>query len=284
MARLDQELARIGAQLAASGIESPENDAELLAAFVLEVNRGELLSKAAVETELTNAQLETLNTLATRRAAREPLQHLTGLAYFRNLELRVGKGVFVPRPETEAVAQLAIDSLAAMASPEPIAIDLGTGSGAIALSLATEVSHAKVYAVELSADALPFTRQNFARIAPNATLIEGDFASLDDALDGRVSVVVSNPPYIPVDAIPRDIEVREHDPKLALYSGEDGMDAMRVVSKLAQRLLHLGGTLVVEHADNQAETVCQLLLADGWRQVRSHKDLTGRDRAVSALK
>ena len=284
MGTIGESLAAATRRLAASGIESAHNDAEVLVAKALEISRSDLVTAIAMQADLEAEKSEAIEALVSRREAREPLQHITGLAPFRHLELEVGSGVFVPRPETEIVAQLAIDGLSAMANESPIAIDLGTGSGAIALSLATEVPHASIFAVEISEAALPFTRANFAKYAPEATLIEGDFAELDGELDAKVSVVVSNPPYIPLDAIPRDPEVRDFDPNLALFSGEDGFDAFRVISKLAYRLLHSGGLLVLEHADSQAADLVKLLLAGGWRQVRSHKDLTGRDRAVTALK
>ena len=268
-----------------AGIESPLVDAELLAGFVLELNRGGVQLEIIKGTQLSESQAAAITELFGRRLAREPLQHITGKAYFRNLELSVGKGVFVPRPETEFVAQLAIDALRAVPGFEPIAADLGTGSGAIALAMATEVSHSKVFAVEKSAEAMPFTSANFAAYgSQNATLIHGDLADAFQELNGLVSVVASNPPYIPTDAIPRDPEVRLHDPDLALYGGFDGMDVVRQVSETAKRLLHQGGALIIEHADSQADQVCQLLLADGWRQVRAHRDLTGRDRAVTAIR
>lgn len=268
-----------------AGIDSAIVDAELLAGHVLGLSRGGIQSEILVGAEINDAQAEELTNLYARRLNREPLQHITGKAYFRNLELEVGRGVFIPRPETEFVAQLAIDALRIVPSDKPIAIDLGTGSGAIALALATEVPSAKIFAVEKSGDAISFTRRNFEKYGnENATLIQGDLAEAFGDMDGSASVVVSNPPYIPLAAVPRDVEVRLHDPQLALYGGEDGMQVMHLVSASAKRLLHDGGTLVVEHADSQGEQVSQLLLADGWRQVRSHKDLTGRDRAVTAIK
>jgi len=268
-----------------AGIDSAMVDAELLAGHVLEMTRGGIQSEIIRGAEITDAQADALTALYARRLNREPLQHITGKAYFRNLELEVGRGVFIPRPETEFVAQLAIDALRAVASEQPIAVDLGTGSGAIALAMATEVGNSKIFAVEKSDDAISFTRKNFANCAPdNSVLIHGDLVGAFGELDGTVSVVASNPPYIPLAAVPRDIEVRLHDPELALYGGDDGMQVMHQVSATAKRLLHTGGTLVVEHADSQSQQVSQLLLADGWRQVRAHKDLTGRDRAVTAIK
>jgi release factor glutamine methyltransferase len=271
------------------GIESAAADAELLAGHILGLSRGGVQAQILIGATLEEQQAETLTHLYARRLAREPLQHITGVAYFRQLELSVGKGVFIPRPETEFVAQLAINAIqdaVTAGTPNPIAVDLGTGSGAIALAMATENPSAKIYAVEKSPEAFVFTRSNFDRYAKqcDATLIQGDLIDAFADLDGTVSVVASNPPYIPLSAIPRDEEVRLHDPELALYGGEDGMSVMHHVSATAKRLLVDGGVLVVEHADSQSEQVCQLLLADGWREVCAHRDLTDRDRAVTAIK
>lgn len=268
-----------------AGIDSATVDAELLAGHLLGLSRGGVQTEMILGTELPQAQADLLTQMYGRRLAREPLQHITGIAYFRNLELQVGKGVFVPRPETEFVAQLAIDAITRAPEEAPLAVDLGTGSGAIALAMATEMPNAKIFAVEKSSEALPFTKLNFETYGgQNATLIQGDLADALGELNGTVSVVASNPPYIPTDAVPRDIEVKLHDPDLALYGGEDGMQVMHLVSATAKRLLVTGGALIVEHADSQATQVCELLLADGWREVISHKDLTGRDRAVTAIK
>jgi release factor glutamine methyltransferase len=267
------------------GIDSAQVDAELLAGHVLGLSRGGVQSAIISGQQLSETENETINNFYARRLKREPLQHITGIAYFRNLELQVGRGVFIPRPETEFVAQLAIDALRSYANQSPIGVDLGTGSGAIALAMATEVSNSKIFAVEKSIEAIEFTQRNFETYAQaNGLLVQGDLKDAFAELNDLVSVVASNPPYIPQDAVPKDIEVKLHDPDLALYGGEDGMQVMHFVSATAMRLLHTGGTLVVEHADSQANQVCQLLLADGWRQVRSHKDLTGRDRAVTAIK
>jgi release factor glutamine methyltransferase len=282
---LADALAKASSAFASAGIETPEIDAQLLAAHVLGSSRGSIQSDLIIGRELTARELQEFEELAEQRAQRMPLQHLTAKGYFRNLELKVGKGVFIPRPETESVAELAIQALRAVPG-EPIAVDLCTGSGAIAISMATEVPNAKVYAWELNPDSEIFLRDNIAAYGNSVRLTMGDIADDESFKDlvGKVSVVISNPPYIPVGAIPRDVEVREHDPALALYGGEDGMDVMRVVSRRAMELLVPGGFLVVEHADNQAGVVADLLIGDGWKQVRSHKDLSGRDRAVSAVK
>jgi release factor glutamine methyltransferase len=266
---------------AKAGIESAAADAEILLAHLLNISRGELQAKAFTDAEFTETEIYA--DLVGKRAQRIPLQHLTGVAHFRRLTLKVGPGVFVPRPETEVVTQLAVDALRAVGNESPIAVDLATGSGAIALSLAVEVPNAKVFAIELSKDALEYTRVNFAELAPEAVLVQGDLVDAFPELNGIVDVLVSNPPYIPDEMIPIYPEVHLHDPSLALYGGADGLDVVRNVDSAAKRLLRSGGTLIIEHADMQGEAVRELLLASGWRQVRTHRDLVGRDRATTAL-
>ena len=286
---LRELLSELTAKFEGAGIESAQADAELLVADVLQMNRGELTVAVITNQAISAEQTARVETLAAKRAERVPLQHLTGKAYFRNLELSVGPGVFVPRPETEGVAQLAIDALRAVASETPIAIDLATGSGAIALAMATEVTNVKVYAVELSDDAIGYTRKNFERWSPAgsanaAELRHGDLATAFDDLFGQVDVLVSNPPYIPSAMVPIYPEVHLHDPALALYGGEDGLDLIRVISQRGLKLLKPGATLVIEHADQQSQAVVELLKNDGWRQVRDHKDFNLRDRAVTAIR
>ncbi|WP_269937256.1 peptide chain release factor N(5)-glutamine methyltransferase [Arthrobacter sp. HY1533] len=273
------------AALAAAGVPSPAVDAQLLAAHLLGVSRGELAAML-FGTAVAPAGYDAL---VARRAAREPLQHITGVAYFRHLELAVGKGVFVPRPETESVVQLALDELTRLRqergdAAELLAVDLGTGSGAIAGSLATESAGTRVYAVELSDDAYPWAERNLA--GTGATLVQGDLRDAFAELDGSVDVVVSNPPYIPAAAIPRDLEVRLHDPHMALYGGgADGMELPTAAAATAARLLHSGGFFVMEHAEVQAEQMVAMMQASGnWRDVRGHVDLTGRDRATSGIR
>ena len=271
--------------LSRAGVPSPEADAELLIGHVLGVSRGAVQARAISGATLGMEDIMSINDLVERRAAREPLQHITGLAAFRSIELAVGPGVFVPRPETETVVQFAIDALKAVPSERPIGVDLGTGSGAIALAMATEVPHAQVYGVEVSPQAFVWTKQNFRTIAPdNATAVFIDLADALPGLNGTVDVVISNPPYIPAAAIPRDPEVRLFDPEIALYGGEDGLDIVHNVSSTAGRLLHPGGTLVIEHGELQAAEIAALLRADGWHSVASHRDLLGRDRATTALR
>ena len=271
--------------LESAGVPNPRVDAELLLGHVLGISRGGVQAKAVTDAGLSSEDSVAVSELIERRAAREPLQHLTGRAAFRHLELAVGPGVFVPRPETEFVAQFAIDALAAVASAAPVGVDLGTGSGAIALAMATEVPHSIVYGVEVSPRAFVWTKQNFRSVgAENAHPVFIDLAEALPELDGSVDVVISNPPYIPLGAIPRDPEVRLFDPEIALYGGEDGLDVVRQVSATARRLLHAGGTLVLEHGELQAAPIAALLKHDGWSAVAHHRDLLGRDRATTALR
>ncbi len=268
-----------------AGVPDPDVDAELLIGHVVGEGRGRVQALVAMDATVDDSVRDAVLALADRRATREPLQHITGRAPFRSLELAVGPGVFVPRPETEQVAQFAIDALRAVASAEPIGVDLGTGSGAIALAMATEVPHARIIAVENSPEAFIWARRNVDESgASNARVVFVDLADALPELDGTVDVVISNPPYIPADAIPRDPEVRLFDPEPALYGGADGLDVVRAVSRTALRLLHPGGTLVIEHGELQGAEIRALLAADGWRAPATHRDFTTRDRATTAIR
>lgn len=290
-ATIAEALAEIEEQLSAAGIEQGA-DAELLLGHVLGESRGRVQALAFMGAAISEEDRARVLLLASERASRVPLQHLTGRAAFRGFELDVGPGVFVPRPETEVVAQFAIDALAAVPQGDdvagPIAVDLCTGSGAIALSLAREVAHARVWAIEKSVDAHAWATRNVQRLAnTRLELLLGDVADARELLApllGRVDVLVSNPPYVPVGMVPRDPEVRDHDPELALYSGEDGLDLIRIISRVGLDLVVEGGTLVLEHAEHQGLTIRQLLMADGWRTPSTHQDLTLRDRATTATR
>ncbi|MFL4475270.1 peptide chain release factor N(5)-glutamine methyltransferase [Paeniglutamicibacter sp. MACA_103] len=279
---LAQVLAGAAAALASAGVPSPRVDAELLAAHVLGVTRGRLASLAMMGQGLAVSEAEAYAQLVARRATRVPLQHLTGVAHFRYLDLAVGPGVFVPRPETESVVQLAID--AARGLEHPLMVDLGTGSGAIAGSLAHELPGARVHAVELSDDAYPYAARNLEPLG--VRLVQGDLTHAFAELDGTVDVVVSNPPYIPANAVPREPEARDHDPHMALYGGgEDGMVLPTAAAATAARLLRPGGFFVMEHAEVQAAAMSAMFAASGaWEQVTTHLDLTGRDRATSGIR
>ncbi|GAA1306306.1 release factor glutamine methyltransferase [Planotetraspora silvatica] len=279
MTFLFDEIAHATARLAEAGVPSPRTDAEEIAAFVHGVSRGTLHT-------VKDADFDALfwEGIA-RREAREPLQHITGRAYFRYLSLEVGPGVFVPRPETEVVAGWAIDRLREMDVTSPVVVDLGTGSGAIALSIAQEVALAQVHAVEIDPVAYGWAKRNILEHGQGRTSLHPeDLADCLPELNGRVDLVISNPPYIPPGAIPRDPEVRDYDPSRALYgSGDDGLDEVRAVERTARRLLRPGGFVAVEHADEQGNSVYWLFPEEkGWRDVRLRQDLTGRDRFVTA--
>jgi len=278
-------LAEVADVLERSGVPDPVVDAELLVGFVLDAGRGRVQALAVMGSEVSDTDASRVRELAARRATREPLQHITGRAPFRSLELAVGPGVFVPRPETEQVVQYAIDALRAVPNEEPIGVDLGTGSGAIALAMATEVPHARIVAVENSPEAFIWARRNVDESgATNARVVFVDLADALPELDGTVDVVISNPPYIPAEAIPRDPEVRLFDPPAALYGGADGLDVVRTISGVARRLLHPGGTLVLEHGELQGAQIRDILTADGWRAAATHRDLTTRDRTTTAIR
>ncbi|WP_149202645.1 peptide chain release factor N(5)-glutamine methyltransferase [Actinotalea subterranea] len=287
---LDVALREGAGRLAAAGVGSPHADVELLAGHLLGLGRGEVRAAAV----LGRPAPDGLEELVRRRADRVPLQHLTGTAPFRGLELAVGPGVFVPRPETEAVAQVAVDAAhaAVAARGAAVVVDLCTGSGAIALAVAHEVAGARVHAVELDARAEAWARRNLDSLPAGArvTLVRGDARTALPELAGTVDVVVSNPPYIPPDAVPVDPEVRDHDPEVALYGlGPDGLLVPRGVAAAAARLLRVGGVLVMEHAEVQAPAVRRLVAEvvrdDGtpaFTDVATRTDLTGRDRMVVA--
>ncbi|GAA1362341.1 peptide chain release factor N(5)-glutamine methyltransferase [Arthrobacter rhombi] len=276
---LEEALRRATAQLHDAGVPSPRADAELLAAHLLDVSRGRVGALALAGTPAPVGYAE----LVDRRATRIPLQHLTGVAYFRHLELSVGPGVFIPRPETELLAQLAIDRARQVLAERGAVrvVDLGTGSGAVAASVASEVPGAEVHAVELSEDAYPYAAVN---TAPHGVqLVAGDLRTALEGQEGRFDIVVSNPPYIPPGAIPRDPEVRDHDPELALYGGgPDGLELPRAVITTAERLLVPGGYLALEHADLQGPAMLGLFGASSrWVDINGHRDLNDADRVTS---
>lgn len=298
-------------ELVGAGVASPQADAELLLAHALGVDRAEVLRLTLLGREVPDDVERAFTGLVARRAAREPLQHLTGVAAFRHLELAVGPGVFVPRPETEEVAQVAIDEAAKVtaerAGAGAVVVDLCTGSGAIALAVATEVPGARVHAVELDKDAHAWAERNVDALSAAAAglaagsapaeaperivrLVKGDARTALYGIDGLADVVVSNPPYVPSDAVPVDPEVAEHDPAVALYGlGPDGLEVPRGITDAAARLLRAGGLYVMEHAEVQAEAARAMVAAardaDGrptFEEPETRKDLTGRPRMVVA--
>ncbi|ADB34076.1 modification methylase, HemK family [Kribbella flavida DSM 17836] len=258
-------------RLAAAGVASPEYDAAELLAFVCGVSR---LQLGLVD--VTTAQQTQYDVLVDRRAQREPLQHLTGTAAFRYRELVVGPGVFVPRPETEVLVGWMLDRLKDVEAP--LVVDLCSGSGAIAGAVATERPDSTVHAVELSPEACGWARRNLE--GTGATLHEGDIDGCLPELDGQVDAVIANPPYIPLTAWESvTAEVRDHDPALALWSGDDGLDEIKVVAATAGRLLKPGGWFGCEHADVQGESAPAVFAATGlFTEVRDQLDLAGRHR------
>ncbi|CAB4758268.1 MAG: HemK family protein methyltransferase [Actinobacteria bacterium] len=300
-------------RLAAAGVPSPNVDAAEIIAFVIGVRRNRLILQDLV----TPVQRVRVEQLMTKRLSRVPLQHLLGTAAFRHIELQVGPGVFIPRPETELVVEAGIRELRDLPVSERIAVDLCSGSGAIALSLGIEVENSRVYAVELDDEAVRWTRRNLAaqEVALNAAFSRVDVVHDDAALvanpghglallAGQVSVIVANPPYIPALMVPREPEVRDHEPKVALFAGEDGLDVVRGVLHTAAILLKPGGLLVIEHADVQGADagllgvagLAQSLVAGEelallakmsigtrvWPEVIDRKDLNGLPRFTIA--
>ncbi len=265
-----------GERLREAGVPSPEHDAAALLAHVL----GTTLSGLAVVEDVAASALEQYDALVDRRAAREPLQHLTGTVGFRHVDLEVGPGVFVPRPETELLAGWAVEQAATL--PAPVVVDLCTGSGAVARAIADEVPAAVVHAVELDEAAHRWAARNLAGTSVDLRL--GDMATEFDDLLGGVDVVTCNPPYIPLDAWESVApEARDHDPHLALFSGADGLDAIRVLERRAAELLRPGGVVGFEHADVQGESAPGVFAASGrWSDVRDHTDLAGRARFTTA--
>ncbi|MEV5690738.1 peptide chain release factor N(5)-glutamine methyltransferase [Micromonospora globbae] len=275
-------VARAARILTDAGVEAARTEAELLAAYVLDVPRGRL----ALADGFDGDQLATFDALVARRAGREPLQHLTGSAAFRRLELAVGPGVFVPRPETELLAGWGIAQ--GRGREAPLVVDLCSGSGAIALAVAQELPQARVVAVERSAAALRWLRRNAADRAAAGDrpieVVEADVTAPDLLADlvGRVDVLLCNPPYVPADTLVAP-EVAGYDPAEAVFGGTDGLAVIRPVVARAGALLRAGGVVGIEHDDTHGADVPALLVADGrFTDVAEHRDLTGRPRFATA--
>lgn len=285
-------LASTIARLTEAGVSSPPADAQLLVAHALGVPRAELSRRVVLGDALTPAQADTLERLVDARADRVPLQHLTGTAGFRGIELSVGPGVFVPRPETELLAGLGVDvarRLVADGAEQVLVVDLCTGSGAVALAVADEVPQARVVALELDPSAVAWARRNVERLAlgDRVDVRAGDVTRADEGLladvVGRADVVLANPPYIPPGMVPTEPEVRDHDPEVALYGGgTDGLEVPRAVVACAAALLRPGGVLAMEHADVQGDSARALAAGAGWTDARTLTDLAGRPRTLVA--
>lgn len=268
---LRQALADGAARLRQAGVDSPEVDARLLAAH--------LAGTGPLGLDLRGGVPEGFWDLLARRAAREPLQHIIGTAAFGHLDLDVGPGVFIPRPETEVLADWAVKKLSLIDAASPVVVDLCTGSGAIAEYVASLVPAARVTGVEKRAPALDFARRN----APHADIVQGDVTeAILPELAGAVDLVLSNPPYVPEDG---GLQAEVYaDPPEAVFAGPDGMDVIVKMTPLIYRLLKPGGWLGIEHDDSTSGKVQSVLRAAGFADVSPMSDLGGRARFVTARK
>jgi release factor glutamine methyltransferase len=277
-----EALARAAWRLRDAGVASPDHDAEVMLCKLLDIPRLRL----GLVDELTPAELGAFDAMVARRVHREPLQHILGRATFRYVDVEVGPGVFVPRPETEVLAGWAIDYLRQLSTTQPtsVAVELCAGSAAMALSIATEVPEVTVHAVEMSEQACAYAARNLS--GSGVQLHQGDIADSLPSFDGSVDVVVANPPYIPLAAYDSvDAEARDYDPPVALWAGPDGLDMVRLVERVAARLLRPGGVVGCEHADVQADVATAVFSRCGrWTQVRDRADLAGRPRFVTAIR
>lgn len=268
-------LADATARLATAGIATPRVDAELLLAELLDLPRGRLLALDG----MPDPTAERYERWVARRAAREPLQHITGRAPFRNLMLAVGPGVFVPRPETELLVDAVLGEVTRRG--DPLVVDLCAGSGALALAIADESPGARVVAVEQSETATRYLSAN--AVGTSVQVVTGDIGDrhLLHHLYGLVDVVVSNPPYVP-EATQVSSEVRA-DPPEAVFAGATGLDLLPTVVARSGDLLRPGGLLAVEHDDTHERAVLDLLSADGrFTELADHRDLSGRPRFATA--
>lgn len=268
-------------KFADAGIDTARNDAEWIAAAALGKRRSEVVSR--LDETMTDETAERFKKMVARRARREPLAYIIGTVVFRGLELEVGAGCLVPRPETEVTAGRAI-ARARDAATRPTVVDVGTGCGAIALSIAAEVPEARIFATEAMGAARGWALRNLARTGLRCTLLPGSLMRpLHPALGGGVDVVVSNPPYVSEEEWEQlEPEVRRFEPKEAVVGGETGLEIILELLEQVRMWLAAGGWLVIEIADTQAERVSRLLGILGYRDVTVTKDLAGRDRVVEA--
>lgn len=273
-------------QLKARGVASAHVEADLLLAGVLGISRGEVQMRSLLGREVTEQEALDVASATARRARREPLQHVLGVAPFLDMELAVGPGVFVPRPETESLVTAAVELIgSAVAGRQLAGVDVGSGSGAVALGVARRHGHIRMTAIEASSAAWPWLRANVETYGDET--VTPYFGQASRAFSGmavgELDLVVSNPPYVPSENRPESREVWRHDPEVALYSGADGLDFIRELAIWASATLRPGGVLIVEHEDTQGTEIRQVFTDVGFADAATVKDLTGRDRITSAV-
>ena len=274
--RLRREIEHAAAALAAAGVASPRTDAEDLAAFAAGTSRGRL----PVLGEVDDAFCGRYADLIAARSRRIPLQHIVGTAPLGPVTVSVGPGVFIPRPETEGLLEWAS---AQPLPPQPLLVDLCTGSAALALALSKFWPDARIIAVDDSDDALTYAHRNVAGSAIELVRADVTDTALLPALDGQVDLLVANPPYIP-DGATLEPEVAEHDPPHALFGGPDGMAVITAIVALAARWLKPGGRCAVEHDDTTSNATIDAFTSAGFVDVRANRDLAGRPRFVTATR
>lgn len=273
VASIREKLTQAARLLTEAGLQSPRVDAELIAAHVLDTSRGGVLTYD----NFSPGQGEIFDALVVARATGVPLQYLLGVAHFREISLSVGPGVLIPRPETESVAQQAIEIAREKSST---VVDLGAGTGAIAISVALEAPTSKVYAVELEKDAFVWLARNVSALSPQVQIVNADVSEALHELDGTVDIVVANPPYVPtVTTLPS--EIADFEPAAAIWGGnEDGTSVPSLFIAAASRLLRTDGWLICEHSDTHAPQIAALMAVD-FHHVTLHHDLNDRPRWTS---
>ena len=275
MAQIKQLLVEAETILALAKIENPKLDSQLLLSELLQISRTELL----LQSEVTLEQATIFNDQIKQRCDHRPIQYITGVAYFRYLTLRVGEGVLIPRPETEELVSGVIEKINAADRPITL-IDLGSGSGAIALAVAYEIPDVKVIAVENSEAALIWLKKNAELVAPHVEVISADVNNF--AVAKKVDFVTANPPYLPqAEILPKEVE--DFEPAAALRGGGDGMKIPNQFILCAARILKSGGYFAIEHGEHQGESI-KIALNNYFAEVTVHYDLTGRPRWTSAIR
>ncbi|PPG35086.1 peptide chain release factor N(5)-glutamine methyltransferase [Pseudoclavibacter sp. RFBG4] len=285
---MDELRKRVREQLKAAGIADERTETDVLLAAVLRVSRGEVQMRSLLGRAVSEADAQAVSKAASRRARHEPLQHVTGWAPFIDMELAVGPGAFVPRPETESLVTAAVELLGGAESTRAklTGVDVGSGTGAVALGVARLHGGITMTAIERSSAAWPWLRSNVASYGEGAVAtFFGDAARAFAALpSGSLDLVVSNPPYVPAANRPESREVWHHDPEAALYSGRDGLDFIRELAIWSARALRPEGVLVIEHEDSQGAEIREIFGSAGFRRAATARDLTGRDRITSAIR